>query len=164
MQSDEEFAVRLAEIREGDILALNSLLDAWRSVVRLHARGLLGRQLSARADSSDVVQETMVEAFQEFERFRGHTKGEWMAWLRSILLAKANRLRRFHGAQKRAVTREVEEIAQYAPDERHGVAEQMLTDERLSQVTAALGELPTPMYEVVFREDPRYYIWLPLAG
>ncbi len=151
MQSDEEFLVLLTEIRQGNSSALNSLLDAWRSVLRLHARGLLGGRFSARADSSDIVQETMLQAFQDFEQFRGQTKGEWMAWLRTILMARANRLRRFHAAKKRTVTREVEELAQHVTVEAPDAADELSQSERLSQIAAALGDLPTPMYEVVFR-------------
>jgi Sigma-70 region 2 len=35
-------------------------------------------------DASDLIQETMLEAYRDFHRFRGVTEAEWLAWLRQI--------------------------------------------------------------------------------
>lgn len=159
MQSDEEFRRTLHEIRAGNQSALNSMLESWRSVIRVNAHGMLGGRLPPRADSSDLVQETLIQAFEDFGNFRGKTKGEWMSWLRSILVAKANYLRKFHAAEKRAPSMEVRaapQVADTGPDP----AMAALLQERISQVTAAMNTLPTPMYEVLFR---RFFLRQPFA-
>ena len=38
-----------------------------------------------KVDASDLVQETMLEAYRDFDRFQGRSEQEWMAWLRKIL-------------------------------------------------------------------------------
>jgi RNA polymerase sigma-70 factor (ECF subfamily) len=65
-------------------------------------------ELQAKVAASDVVQETFLEAHQHFDRFRGSTKPELMAWLRRILECRlANTRRSFLATDKRAVGREV---------------------------------------------------------
>ena len=38
--------------------------------------------LKSRLDASDIVQETLLEAYQDRGQFRGHTPEERMGWLR----------------------------------------------------------------------------------
>src|SRR5262249_27158432 len=57
---------------------------------RLH----LERRLRAKLDPSDLVQQTLVQAYQALNQFRGQSEAELAAWLRQILarnLAMAGR-------------------------------------------------------------------------
>jgi RNA polymerase sigma-70 factor (ECF subfamily) len=79
----------LARAREGDADALNRLYEASRPWLAIVARARLEEKLRSRVDPSDLVQQTLLEAYRDFEGFAGRTEGEWLAWLRQILLRNA---------------------------------------------------------------------------
>jgi RNA polymerase sigma-70 factor (ECF subfamily) len=90
--------------RTGDPLALGQLLELYRSYLGLLARLQIGRRLRGKADPADLVQETFLAAHEHWERFRGTTEAELLAWLRRILAAKtADLMRSFLGSQRRDV-------------------------------------------------------------
>lgn len=81
-------------------------LERFRDYLHLLARLQLDPRLQGKLDASDVVQETLLEAHQASGQFRGTTDGEYVAWLRQILLRNlANAVRDF-GRAKRNVARE----------------------------------------------------------
>ena len=94
----------LVAARQGESEQLGKLLQCYRNYLTLLARTQMGRQLQARVSPSDVVQETMLEAVQDFDRFRGSTEREFVAWLRQILI---NNLLRFVEAHVRTAKRDV---------------------------------------------------------
>ena len=72
------------------------------------ARAQVESWLQARVDASDLVQQTMLEAHRDFDRFEGSTEGQWLAWLKRIMGHNAaDFVRRYRGAAKRQVFREV---------------------------------------------------------
>jgi RNA polymerase sigma-70 factor (ECF subfamily) len=80
-------------------------LDRFREYLRLLARLQIGPRLQSKFDPSDVVQQTLLEAFAEREPFRGG-EAERAAWLRQILAHNlADALRAF-GQARRDVGRE----------------------------------------------------------
>jgi RNA polymerase sigma-70 factor (ECF subfamily) len=114
MRPDREQLLRLA--REGGRDAKGVLLDVYRSYLTLLARLQVGRRLQGKADASDLVQETFLQAHRCFSQFRGTTEAEFAAWLRQILGSRLAKLVwRYHGAQRRDVRLERElqkELAQ----------------------------------------------------
>jgi RNA polymerase sigma-70 factor, ECF subfamily len=76
----------LAAATSGDSLARWSALEACRDYLRLVVRR--DRWSSARGPTatSDLIQKTIVDAWGSFSRFRGHTPGQFRAWLRAILV------------------------------------------------------------------------------
>jgi RNA polymerase sigma-70 factor (ECF subfamily) len=87
---------------------LGALLDLYRNYLRLLAQTQIDLHLQGRVDPSDLVQETMLEAFRDFGQFRGETEAQLLAWLRRILLHNLARIveKQLH-ARKRDVRREV---------------------------------------------------------
>jgi RNA polymerase sigma-70 factor (ECF subfamily) len=60
-------------------------LDKYREYLHLLARLRLDPHLHGLMDPSDIVQQTLVTACEKLDQFRGHTHGEFAAWLRKIL-------------------------------------------------------------------------------
>jgi RNA polymerase sigma-70 factor (ECF subfamily) len=70
-----------------------SPLERFRSYLLLLAQRHLADR-AGRLEASDLVQQTLLEAWRELDRFRGETAGQQAAWLRQILarnLADADR-------------------------------------------------------------------------
>jgi len=60
-------------------------LQRFRSYLLVLARMKLDRKLRGKLDASDVVQQTLMEAHQALESFRGDDTAAQAAWLRQIL-------------------------------------------------------------------------------
>ena len=115
-------------------------LERFRDYLRLLARLQLGARPTAGVDPSDVVQQTLMEAFEKREQFRGQTRAEQAAWLRRMLCRNVADLLRAQGRKKRDVTR------------------QTSLDEKLDESSARLGgwlavEQPTPSEQAQLHEQ-----------
>ena len=75
----------LERARSGDREAFGQLLTHYHNYVQLIARTLLGTTLRLRLDSSDLVQEALMEAHRDFPQFAGSSEQELLAWFRQIL-------------------------------------------------------------------------------
>jgi RNA polymerase sigma-70 factor (ECF subfamily) len=83
-------------------------LERYRSWLGLLARLQVAPRFRAKFDASDVVQQTLLEAVRGWPQFRGDTQAELAAWLRQILgHVLLHEVRRYGGAQRRDVSREV---------------------------------------------------------
>src|SRR5436190_10235308 len=60
-------------------------LERFRSYLYLLARSHIGPRHRARLDPSDIVQQSLLDAHQKQDQFRGATNAERMAWLKQIL-------------------------------------------------------------------------------
>lgn len=127
-------------------------LERFRAYLVLLARLQLPVRLRAKLDASDLVQQTLMEAYRGFEDFQGHSEQEWLAWLRQILANNlADTLRRF-GAEKRDANREEslsQSLAQSSARLERFLAtgepspsQQAVQNERLLQLANALNLLP----------------------
>lgn len=103
--------LRLAQA--GDAEHLGKLLEIYQHYLHLLARMEIGRNLRAKLDASDLVQDTLLEAHRNFSRFRGSSETEFVCWLRQIMAAiLANLLRRYLGTQARDVRMERQLVVQ----------------------------------------------------
>lgn len=97
----------LTSARAGDEDALNEVWRQLRDYLHLTAADV-GDGLQGKLDASDIVQQSLLEAHIDFSNFRGQSEREIRAWLIQIVrnnLVDAGR--RFHGTQRRAVSREI---------------------------------------------------------
>lgn len=75
--------------------------------LRVLARLEINQRLGGKFDPSDVVQQTLMEAWQGWEQMQARDEPQKMAWLRQILAHQLARFVRHHaGTQKRDVSRE----------------------------------------------------------
>ncbi len=104
---DADWQAALVAARAGDDAARNRLFAACRSYVMLAARVHLQRRLRRKVDPSDLVQQSMLEAHRGFDGFTGDTPGEWLGWLKRIVVHNAADVAdHYLGTQQRDVARE----------------------------------------------------------
>jgi RNA polymerase sigma-70 factor, ECF subfamily len=145
--------------RRGDAECREKLFALCRSYLGFAARSQVETWLRRKVDASDLIQETMLEACRDFDRFDGHTEQEWLAWLRKILAHNAaDFVRHYRTTAKRAAGREVpfrdpdDSLARGAPepaaDQATPSQEYLQLDTEL-RVTAALAGLSPDYQEVI---------------
>ena len=155
----------IAQARQGDDECRDRLFGLCRSYLGFVARSQVETWLRRKVDASDLVQETMLEAYRDFRNFQGGTEQEWLAWLKRILAHNAaDFVRRYRGTAKREARREISfrdpddslarARAEPAAQQPTPSQEFLLIDTEL-RVTAALAELPEDYQEViVLAESP----------
>lgn len=98
----------LAAARAGSSAALGQALETYRRYLLLVAQQELDPELQAKGGASDLVQQTFLDAQQDFAAFRGTSEAELRSWLRQMLLRNlADFNRRYRETTKRRVGREV---------------------------------------------------------
>ncbi len=147
----------LQKARAGDEAARERLFVVCRNYVSIAARAEIASWLKAKVDASDLVQQTLLEAHRGLANFRGTTEGEWLGWLKRILVHNAaDFVRRYHGVEKRCAGREIslaaDDSAQNAPQLSDGgpTPSQLVMQKELQlQVADAVARLPEDYQEVV---------------
>jgi RNA polymerase sigma-70 factor (ECF subfamily) len=101
------FADWLAACRRGSADDLCRLIESSRAYLLAVAECELGSTLRPKAGASDLVQDSLLEAHQGFDGFRGATRDEFLAWAAAILRRNLIDLtRRYRTGAGRAVGRE----------------------------------------------------------
>lgn len=147
----------LAQARAGDAAARDCLFAACRSYLGIMARANVESWMRAKIDASDLVQQTLLDAHRDFDRFRGQTDQEWLAWLRQILNHNAGDAIRHYGtAGKRQARREIPLVS--TDDSRAGFdpaapgdspSQLILHQESELLLAVALDQLPADYREVI---------------
>lgn len=145
--------------------ARNGSGDAFAEIVRNYwdylnvvARGQISEDLRTKVGASDLVQQTLMIAFQELPRFHGETRQDLLNWLVRILKNRvATAGRTYRGTQKRSLAREIRQEQLSADWHEANSRNQNLTASQIlvskdvtERVKLALQELPTH-YETVIR-------------
>jgi RNA polymerase sigma-70 factor (ECF subfamily) len=153
----------MADARLGHAGALGALLDLYRNYLNLLARTQIDLHLHNRVDSSDVVQETLLDACRDFDRFRGGTEAELLSWLRHILVCNLAAMVQKHvAAHKRDVRRQVSLESRRAELDRSSAkvesclignlsspSERAQRRERAAILADQLAKLPHDYHEVI---------------
>lgn len=145
-------------------------LEQFRSYLRLLARMQLPAKLAPKVDESDVVQQTMVQAYQGIGQFRGNSPQEMAGWLRKILANQMAHLVRDFGRLKRDAGRELPlaalidqssaRLEDWLAADHSSPSERAHRNDTLLQLAAALETLPEEQRQAV---ELHYCRGMPLA-
>jgi RNA polymerase sigma-70 factor, ECF subfamily len=161
----------IALAREGDESALGKLLAVYRGYLVALAQSHVGRRLQAKADASDLVQDTFLEAHRRLRSFRGTTEAEFSGWLRAILAGLiANHVRHYLGAKRRDARLErawvleredaSDAIDRGVPADIASPSKQAVARESTARLARALDRLPAHYRHVILL---RHFDGLPFA-
>lgn len=143
----------LEQAIKGDRDALGAILTRHRSYLKMLASTQIHNRLRGKADPSDLVQETCLEAHRQIDTFRGASDAEFTGWLRGILAnLLAKHFRRYIGTQQRDIRLEQSlavELDQASGCFERGLvakldspSQQLVENETMLQLATALEALP----------------------
>ena len=145
--------------RQGDGPCRERLFELCRNYLGFVARSQVESWLRVKVDASDLVQQTLLEAHRDFDRFQGATEREWLSWLRKILSHNAaDFVRRYGGTAKRRAGREIrfrdpaDTTAPGAPEPAADTptpSQEFLRLDNELRLSLALTELPPDYQEVI---------------
>ncbi len=128
--------------------------------LRVLARQEIHRRLSRKFDPSDVVQQTMLAAWQAWDRLEAEEEPQRLAWLRQILAHQlAHQVRHYEGTAMRSIEREQslqDSLDQSAarldtllPSRDPSPSSQAVASEQRAELARALERLPDDYREVL---------------
>jgi RNA polymerase sigma-70 factor (ECF subfamily) len=134
-------------------------LERFRKYLRLLAQVQLNPLLRGKLDPSDIVQQTLLEAYQARDRCPSHDSTAQAAWLRKILAHNLANAVRDAGRAKRDVRREqsleaaVEassaRLEAWLAAEQSSPSQRAERNEQLLRLAEALDQLPPDQQEAV---------------
>jgi len=151
---------------DSDNLDSSDYLARYHGWLRLMARLQLDGRWDRKFDASDILQQTLLEAWKGESAFEGNTSAERIAWLRVILgRVIGHEVRKYDGTQMRDPTREL--ALQHSIDQSSILLDNMLVanvdtpsvaaDKREQQtiIADALEALPEDYREVIVMRNLR---------
>ena len=137
----------------------DSALRRYRDYLLILARGQLDPQLCGKLDASDLVQQTLLEAHQQWDQCAGQSDQERAGWLRQILLNNLIDAMRYLRRGVRDIDRECSlnaaiekssvRLEAWLAKERSSPSEQAIEHENAVRVADALAKLPEAQREAL---------------
>jgi RNA polymerase sigma factor (sigma-70 family) len=134
----------LTRARAGDTDALNDLFSRHLQLLSRWARGRLPGWAHDAADTTDLVQETVLQTFKNMHGFEPRGRGALRAYLRQALLNRVrNEIRR---VGRRPM---IEELSEQAPSHEPSPLHSAIRQEQHERYEAALSRLKKPERELI---------------
>jgi RNA polymerase sigma-70 factor (ECF subfamily) len=156
----------LEQVRAGDAAAFERLFERHRGLLLTFLHNRFDPRLQARADPSDVVQETQMEAYRRLDDYLDRRPMPFRLWLEKMAYERLRMFQRRHlGAGRRAAGREAalpeassEGLARKLVSRGSRPGQALEQAERATQVRQALGRLSAEDREILLM---RHYEELP---
>jgi RNA polymerase sigma-70 factor (ECF subfamily) len=143
-----------------DVALKSDDIERFRPYLRVLAQTRFQTKFQGKLDASDIVQQTMLNAYQSWEQFRGKSDAELAGWLRQILANLIIRNTRDMGRGKRDIQRERSidaalqessmQLGKLLADPGQGTPSQVvMKEERAAELAQALMELPDDQREAI---------------
>jgi RNA polymerase sigma-70 factor, ECF subfamily len=144
----------IERIKNGDREALSLLFDRHRRRLAVLAHYRLGPHLRSLVEVDDILQETLLKAYVQFDQFTYRTPGSFLRWLGHIMEHVVTDTARYYGRQKRqaaeimplksaSIPGGVEPVDSKTP------SRLLAQDEALRALLRDLDELPDDYREVI---------------
>ncbi len=143
--------------QDGCTISLGQLLDAYRPFLLAIARDSLDKDLQAKANPSDLVQQTFIEAQRDLGQANLRGEDDFRAWMRKLLLNNIADFHQSYRRAKRSVQREqaVDDLSSQdflgnlATGDADSPSQDASRREELARVEAALARLPIEYRQVI---------------
>jgi RNA polymerase sigma-70 factor (ECF subfamily) len=157
--SDSDWSRLIAAASIGETGAWQRIIEELRPLLRQIADRELDSGLRHRVEPSDIVQESLADAWKAWAVFKGRSKAELIAWLQTILEHNVQDAVREHiEAEKRSVKQErsLDELRSSGADRRDLFASaelsprsQVARRESLGRLSRFLDDLPPRQRQAV---------------
>jgi RNA polymerase sigma-70 factor (ECF subfamily) len=150
----------IAEARRGDTRSLEEILERSLPFLNERATRTIERKLKARLDPADLVQQTLLEAFRDFDSFEGDDIHTFTYWIQRILdhnIVEAHRRNVVVRKRNIHVERSIDDSVLARPKLRESLEAHKPTPsgmftskERAKHVRIAVASLPANQREVIW--------------
>jgi RNA polymerase sigma-70 factor (ECF subfamily) len=125
-------------------------LEDYAEYLRLLTRLQLDPRLQGQIDPADVVQQTLLQAHERKDQFRGNSDAELAAWLRAILANHLTDVLRKHGRRdpdrghslEAALEHSSDRLGQWLAADQSSPSQRAVRQEELLGLARALTRLP----------------------
>ena len=146
----------LADVREGDLDAVNHLLERHRESVRRMIDLRMDQLLKRRVDASDIVQEVMIEANRRLQTYLQDPVMPFHLWLRQMAKDRLiDAHRRHRGAARRTLDREQTQVANFTGESSLDLLAQLRDQELTPAAAATWHELQRRFKTACHQLDPQ---------
>jgi RNA polymerase sigma-70 factor (ECF subfamily) len=142
---------------------IDDVVERYRQYLVMLADRQLDSRLRGKLDASDVVQQTLLEAHQNREQFRGTHEAELVAWLRKILAHNLLDAMRGLRREKRDVAREqsinaaIEQssvrLEGWLADEQSTPSQKFARQEEAVRLADTMAQLPNAQREALILKN-----------
>ena len=135
-------------------------LDSYRPYLKLLVRGQIPPSMQSRLDASDIVQETLLEAYRKRQQFQGDgNAGQLASWLRQLLSCNLIDAIRTQQRAQRDVRRE-QNLRQSLEESAQGLENMLIADDsspsqkvdnqfQAIRLAAAIEQLPSTQRDAI---------------
>ena len=135
----------IARARQGCRESFNTLARGCWAYLNVAAREQLPPDLNTKVAPSDLVQQTLLVGYANFQSFAGESEADLLRWLQAILRRQALMAGRFHrNTASRSIDREVplKTPLHAIPDSQLTPSHFLVAADRISRLQSALQQLP----------------------
>ncbi len=147
----EQSSALLRRARQGSRDAIDTLFDGVAGRVLAVIRLRLGPGLRSQLESRDILQATLLKAFERLEQFEGGKTANLVGWLARIAENEIRQQAEFHGRGRRDFARRValEEAVDLPIEQVHSAISRLVIQEEMARLERALERLKESHREVI---------------